>query len=379
MSENPVWFALASLYAVVLTVALAQFAPLLAGRLGLMDHPAAIKLHVRSTPLMGGVTVIGVLLPLLPIFMFVFEPEGLGNRALSVIVIATLLVTLIGVIDDRRDLPAALRFGLALAIFALAMAIEPRIVIDRLRITGLGSSLAVPGPVAFVFTLMIHVGFINSVNMADGKNGLVIGLVVIWLLFLLSVGPIGLIIVVLPLLQALGVLLVYNLRGKLFLGDGGTYGLSAFLGMVSIYAYNLADGHVTADTLALLYLVPGIDMLRLFFVRLMRGRSPFAGDRNHLHHLLEDGFGWPAGLIIYLALVSIPNLIALVAPLLVPTLFVGGALTYAVLYLGLSLDRRRRLARGSWRAPASPIDAAVGATGPVPVADTGSSVRNRDG
>lgn len=342
MSESPVWFALASLYAVVASLLLAQYAPVAASRLGLMDHPAAIKLHTRSTPLMGGLALIVVLLPLLPVFMVLFEPDGLGNRALSVIVIGTLLISLIGLVDDRRHLRATVRFALTLSIFAIAMLIEPRIMIDRLRITGLGSSLSVPMPIAFAFTLAIHVGFINSVNMADGKNGLVIGLCLIWLTFLLSVGPPGLIIVVLPLIQCLAVLLIFNLRSKLFLGDGGTYGLSAFLGMTSIYAYNYADGAVTADRLALIYLVPGADMLRLFFSRIVRGRSPFAGDRNHFHHLLEAQFGWRNGLVVYLALVSVPIICGLLAPAFVPALFCIGLVAYGALFVWLRASRAKR-------------------------------------
>lgn len=344
MSENSVWFAMTSVYAVVVTVVLALFADRVAQRLGVLDHPSAIKLHARATPLMGGVALGLVLAPLLPVFMVLFEPEGLGNRALSVIVVGTVFITAIGILDDRHNLTAWLRFALAIAVFALAMAIEPRIVIDRIRITGMGSSVTMAWPLAYLFTLAIHVGFINSVNMADGKNGLVIGLSLVWLLFLLIVGPPGLIIVVLPLLQMLGVLLVFNLRGRLFLGDGGTYGLSAFLGMTSIYAYNLADGRVSADTLALLYLIPGADMLRLFFTRIARGQSPFAGDRNHFHHLLESRFGWLGGLAIYLALVFIPNAAAAVRPGWVPLLFGLGIATYVAAVVWLTLDRRRRTA-----------------------------------
>ena len=352
MSENPVWFALASLYAVAASLLLAQYAPIIAQRFGLLDHPAEIKLHTRSTPLMGGLALIVVLLPLLPVFMVFFEPEGLGNRALSVIVIGTLAISLIGLIDDRHNLRATVRFALTLSIFAIAMLIEPRIMIDRLRITGMGSSFSVPLPVAFAFTLAIHVGFINSVNMADGKNGLVIGLCLIWLLFLLSVGPAGLIIVVLPLIQCLAVLLIFNLRSKLFLGDGGTYGLSAFLGMVSIYAYNLADGDVTADRLALIYLIPGADMLRLFFSRIVRGRSPFAGDRNHFHHLLEAQFGWRNGLVVYFSLVSLPVLAALLVPSAAPGLFCFGLAVYLAMVLWLRASRARRNAQIALSVPA---------------------------
>lgn len=346
MSVNPVWFALVSLYAVMAAVAVCHFAKPIGRRWRLMDYPSQIKHHAQATPLMGGVALFVVLAPLLPVFMYIFEPQGLGNRALSVIVIATLLATWIGIVDDRRNLRAVLRFGMTLVIFAVAMAIEPRIVIDRIQITGFGSSFTMPTVGAYLFTLLIHVGFINSINMADGKNGLVIGMTIVWTLSLLSIGPPGLIIVVLPLVQMLGILLVYNLRSRLFLGDGGTYGLSAFLGMVSIYAYNYADGGVNADTLALLYLVPGIDMLRLVVMRTLQRRSPFDGDRNHLHHLLRDRFGWPLGLIVYLAMVTGPILLAVARPDWTPALFLLGLAMYFVVLVGLVFWRRAAVARG---------------------------------
>ena len=340
MSINPVWFAVASLYAVCLTVALCQSAPDIARRWALMDHPGTIKQHSESTPLIGGVALVLVLGALLPIFMFIFEPEGLGNRALSVITGATLLIAALGIWDDRRAISAYLRFGVVGLIFALAIALEPRLVIKSLLITGMGSSDTIPSLIAYPLTLLILTGFVNAVNMADGKNGLVICMCLIWLPFLLGVGPEGLIIVVLPLIQMLGVLLIYNLRGRIFLGDGGTYGLAAFVAMISIYCYNFDDAEVAADTLALLYLVPGIDMLRLFFMRLMSGKSPFFGDRNHLHHLFKDYFGWPQGLIGYLVLVSIPILAATFLREMTLGIFVVGLLMYAATYVWLTLERR---------------------------------------
>ncbi|MEO1922355.1 MAG: MraY family glycosyltransferase [Sphingomonadaceae bacterium] len=347
MSQNPVWFALAGLYAVIVTVAISHFSRPIGRRWALMDHPSQIKQHLRSTPLAGGVALVAVLAPLLPIFMYVFEPSGLGNRALSVIVIAALAAGFLGLADDRRNIRPVVRFVATMAIFACAMLLEPRLIIDRVIVTGLGSSFTMPTLAAFSLSLLIHVGFINAVNMADGKNGLVIGLSIIWLLFLLTVGPAGLIIVVLPLVQMLGILLIYNLRGRLFLGDGGTYGLSAFIGLVSVYCYNYADGAVKADTLALLYLVPGIDMLRLVVIRMLQGRSPFYGDRNHLHHLLKDRFGWPIGLFIYLIMVAAPIFLALARPDWTLTLFGFGAASYFVTVLALVFWRRSAVAQGA--------------------------------
>jgi UDP-GlcNAc:undecaprenyl-phosphate GlcNAc-1-phosphate transferase len=60
----------------------------------------------------------------------------------------------------------------------------------------------------------------------------------------------------------------------------------------------------------LLFLVPVLDSFRLTFVRLARGQSPMAGDRDHLHHHLQNRFGWPNGLYLYLLLALAPATLA---------------------------------------------------------------------
>lgn len=342
MSQNPVWFGVASVYSVVVSVLLCRYSRPLGERFGLLDHPKGIKRHREPTPLMGGLALMAVLIPLSPLFVGLFEPEGLGNRALTVTVAATLLMALIGAIDDRIQLRATVRFGAALVVFAAAMAIEHRFIIDRLLVTGLGSSVALWWPAGLAFSALIHVGFVNSVNMTDGKNGLVISLCIVWMLALLAVGPPGLIIVLLPLLQMLAVLLVYNLQGRIFLGDGGTYGLAAFLSLVSVYIYRTSETALRADHVAVFYLIPGLDMLRLFFSRLARGMSPFAGDRQHFHHLLERRFGWKIGLVIYVMLVAVPIIVVMAVPERALLIFAAGTAFYCIgLLMIWQADARR--------------------------------------
>ena len=60
------------------------------------------------------------------------------------------------------------------------------------------------------------------------------------------------------------------------------------------------------EEIFLLFLIPGLDLVRLFSVRISNGKSPFLGDLNHLHHLLVDKFGYLKSLVIYLSLVNIP-------------------------------------------------------------------------
>ena len=120
----------------------------------------------------------------------------------------------------------------------------------------------------------------------------------------------------LPLLAAVGVALLviggFNMAGRLFLGDGGCYAISTLFGLLAIYAYNHDFEAMRADDVAVMFAIPVFDTVRLMAVRLARGRSPFEGDRDHLHHHLFDWVGWPPGLVAYLAMVALPNAGALV-------------------------------------------------------------------
>jgi UDP-GlcNAc:undecaprenyl-phosphate/decaprenyl-phosphate GlcNAc-1-phosphate transferase len=61
-----------------------------------------------------------------------------------------------------------------------------------------------------------------------------------------------------------------------------------------------------------LFVIPVLDSFRLTYVRLRRGQSPMAADRDHLHHHLLNRFGWPIGLIIYFIIALLPGTLVIV-------------------------------------------------------------------
>jgi UDP-GlcNAc:undecaprenyl-phosphate GlcNAc-1-phosphate transferase len=69
-----------------------------------------------------------------------------------------------------------------------------------------------------------------------------------------------------------------------------------------------------ADDVAVMFAIPVLDTIRLMASRVLQRRSPFEGDRDHLHHHLHRRIGWPRGLWLYLAMVGLPNLAALAWP-----------------------------------------------------------------
>jgi UDP-GlcNAc:undecaprenyl-phosphate GlcNAc-1-phosphate transferase len=155
-------------------------------------------------------------------------------------------------------------------------------------------------------------GIVNAVNMADGQNGVVPSMFVIWALCLAAVGG-DLVSRVAEIIAASGfVILLFNLRGRLFLGDCGSYGVTFVIGLLGMMAY--AQGRVTIETITVWFFIPVMDCLRLIITRRLQGRSPVAPDTDHFHHRLQAKLGRSYGLVAYIASVAGSSFVATLAP-----------------------------------------------------------------
>lgn len=223
------------------------------------------------------------------------------------------LLTLLGILDDRRHLPATFRLLSCALLISLALFIVPGLILQQISWNYGAGAAGVPVG-RFAYSALCIIALIQAANLADGKNGLLIGLSLAWVYFLMVELPAGMSPMLLALIGVLIVLLSFNLSGRLFLGDGGSYGLATFIGFLALLTANSPASDASSDQIALIFLLPVIDMLRLIIVRVARGKSPFAGDRDHLHHHLLTAFGWPGGLVVYLMTATLPSFIAAAAP-----------------------------------------------------------------
>ncbi|MFA5685260.1 MAG: MraY family glycosyltransferase [Lysobacteraceae bacterium] len=260
--------------------------------LGLVDRPGGRKDHGRPIPVIGGVAII-----LVTVVMACLTIED--SAALLAFVIASLLLLLVGVLDDMHDLRWFWRIG-AQAAAALIM-----IYVGGVRVEQIGPLFGMEpmalGSLSVPFTVFATVGLINAVNMVDGIDGLAGSLVIAALLMLGCAAAYSGNDAQLPLIAilvgSLSGFLFFNLRrpgrerALTFMGNGG----SAFLGFViAWFSFRLTQnpGHPVSPVLApFLILLPLLDCLVLIVRRLKSGRSPFTADRGHLHHrLLDAGF-----------------------------------------------------------------------------------------
>lgn len=302
---------------ILATVGICLFAREIGLALGAMDDPAAKAHggHDKITPLVGGLAIVlpshgawlayriaGDVTPISDVFTPLF-----------MVFVAGFLV--LGALDDRHDLSARLRLGIKIVACSALVLADERLQIKAISLPGPGIYLVL-GLAAVPFTVLSLAALTNAVNMADGRNGLVIGLIFIWATALVCRLPELAHPWIYSLLVALAVVGWFNWRGKLFLGDAGAYSLSCSIGLVAIWAHNQAPqaGGLSSSQLATLFIIPALDMFRLIFERMRSGAAFMGADQDHLHHRLDRTWGWRVGLPVYLAMVALPIAVALMGP-----------------------------------------------------------------
>ncbi len=263
----------------------------LANYFGVVDHPGGHKQHEASTPFVGGVGILAVLLGL----FLVLDPlfVGFSVSTLQAMLIGALVLFLTGLADDIVHLSFKLRFFVQAAV-ALSM-----ILVGGVELLSFGALF--PGWrfdlgwLSIPLTIFATVGLINAVNMIDGIDGLsgAVSLVSLALVgqvaFFAGQGAYAALVV--ALIAGLAGFLYYNLRypgnsrARVFLGDNG----SMVLGFVFAWLFiALSQGDspaMTPVTALWLFALPLMDTVGVMLRRIWLRKSPFRPDRYHLHHL----------------------------------------------------------------------------------------------
>lgn len=279
-------------------VAMVAMPPLikLIHRFQLFDMPDLRKAHSMPVPTMGGIAIYAGMSAAL-VLWFHFT----GDMATIAFFFSLAMLFAVGIMDDLRDIPAYYKFAIQFSV-ALLMAVS------GVRITsfnGLLGIYALPLAVQYGFTLFAIVGITNAFNLIDGIDGLAGGLGFMSLislgLFLTLSGQASLAMIAFALAGALLGFLYYNFNpARIFMGDTGSLVLGFTISVLCIYliqhnTQQAAPVITNVPVLALsVVLIPVFDTLRVFSLRLGKGKSPFDPDKTHIHHLLTNN-GWSHG------------------------------------------------------------------------------------
>jgi len=201
--------------------------------------------------------------------------------------LAVLACMALGLTEDLYNdyLSPRFRLWVELIIFALLISYRPELIPLDLGVWGLDALMAAP-VMGWLLTVILCVGFINAVNMADGANGLMPGILAIsFSLFFAETGS----LVYAALMISCGLFAIFNvISGRIFLGDAGSYGLGAALVLSGLFLFS--EGVFSAPFLAVLLAYPCIDLVSAIVRRRLAGRAIFLPDNDHLHNRIHFHF-----------------------------------------------------------------------------------------
>lgn len=303
------------LTALAISYLLTPISMLLAQRIGAVAVPDERRKHRGNIPQLGG----------LAMFLSFLSTSFLLNRfgyiswsgGYNAVIIGGALIVILGMLDDIFELSPYIKlFGQAL-VACLAIAFGLKVTFISSPFSGKLINLGWIGTFA---TFLWIVGLINAMNFIDGLDGLAAGICTI------STGALLILSLLLNRIEVallFGVLagsclgfLPYNFfPAKTFMGDTG----AMFLGyVIATLAVMGAVKTALLVSIGVPFFVLSIPIMDVFFVtskRIANRRSPFKGDRGHIHFtLLEMGYSErEAVLILYLATFLFSGLALLLA------------------------------------------------------------------
>lgn len=300
---------------------------------GFVDAPAQRKLHGTPMPLLGGVAIFAGAIIAVLIF------ANRLPREVTAVLVASGVVALTGLIDDRYQLPAGFKLGGQLLGFII------------LAYWGVRVRLPLPLWLNYAITFVWLAGISNAINFLDNMDGLSAGVSGVAAAFILLMGlQNGQFLVSALAAAVLGAclgFLRYNFKpAQIFMGDVGALFLGFLLAVLGLQLRFPANSKFVTWMVPVFILgLPIFDTTLVTISRLRRGVSPNTAGKDHTsHRLVALGFSQrEAVLLLYLA-AGMLGLIALfiTEASLMEGYLMGAAVTLIALYAIYWLEKQYR-------------------------------------
>lgn len=289
----------------------------LAKKWDIIDRPRDDRrVHDRPIPRFGGLGIFaGVMLGML------FAVSG--HPLIKVAMLGGVLMYLLGVADDIKNLKPSVKFIGQWAIATLMYALGIRITFIGNRFglfAGTDVKIMLGAGIAYVVTVLWIVGITNAVNLMDGMDGLAAGSIAIMALSMAYIAYIhgsrlGSMTVCVALVAVAGGclgFLPYNFSpAKTFMGDGGALFLGFMISVLSVISPLKRATFVGAVIPILALAVPIVDTAFAMLRRIYRKESIMKADKEHLHHhLMAAGFGQRRSVLIMYGIVGIMGVVS---------------------------------------------------------------------
>jgi len=239
------------------------------------------KIHIEKVSALGGI----------PVFIAFWITIAFFNVPMSAclpLLLATGILMLIGLEDDLYNTGVLRRLLAQVAAATIAFwagfhfGWTGSILLDMLN---------------FVASVFFVILMINSLNFIDGINGLAGGLGILTMLVCAGLfyasGLFSLTCIALAYSVVVGGFMVFNFgkKASIFMGDNGSTVLGFLMAIFALKLFQvlpIAAINAALPILITVIAIPILDLVSVVFIRLKKGKSPFVGDRTHIHHLLTD-------------------------------------------------------------------------------------------
>ncbi|MEO6915951.1 MAG: MraY family glycosyltransferase [Chitinophagaceae bacterium] len=258
----------------------------------LFDVPDARKIHISPIPSLGGLGIFaGFVITCLITISFQNASE------FQFFIAASLVIFFLGIKDDILIISPMKKF-IGQFIAAFLVIFKGGVAIKSMH--GFLGIHELPVIFSILLTYFTVLVIINSFNLIDGVDGLAgsLGFMAstIFGLYFLKIELIPYACLSLALSGSLAAFLIFNFQpAKIFMGDTGSLLIGLITSILVIKFINVSgDPNISFRVEAApaigfaVLMIPLLDTLRVFAIRIINKRSPFSADRNHVHHLLLD-------------------------------------------------------------------------------------------
>ena len=307
-------------------LALTPIALQLAMRFRAYAIPDPRKVHRTPTPQWGGLAIGAAFFIAATASFFLFENLQLQldprtRRQLLGLAAGGGLMLILGMVDDRFNIPAKAKLAGQLVIAAIL--IQSGVAITFLTIPFMGL-VYLPPWISWGISLLWIVGLTNAINLLDGLDGLLAGVSTIFaLLFFIVALAKGQVVVAIMMMALAGAcmgFLRYNYNpASIFMGDTGSLFLGVMFSGLSIMGALKVTTTAAIFTPILILGLPIFDTSFAIVRRFAAGRPIFSADREHVHHqLLARGMSVRQAVVLIYAVCCTLGAIGISLALLLP-------------------------------------------------------------
>ena len=275
--------------ALFITMMVTPISKKIAVKFGAIDHPKERGVHDTPTPLAGGSAIVFsfvvtaiVLIPLM---------EGYISKEFFGIIIAGVLITTVGFLDDVYQLSPRIR--IFFQILAALIVVFTGTTIEWLSWPWAESGLISLHTLGNFMTVFWIVGLTNALNFIDGLDGLAAGIASIAAISFMVISfmfgpPVSVMMAAILAGACLGFLPHNFSPATIFMGDTGSTFLGFMLAVMSIQGLTKSYTVITLLVGGIVLGLPIFDTSFAILRRVANKQSIAQADRGHLHHRLVD-------------------------------------------------------------------------------------------